>query len=261
MLVKDMFEKNGHNPSCGFAGDIVSYLYDEIDSAEKAKFETHLAGCTTCGTELAAFSGVRTSVANWREADFGWLPTPDIVIPYEALPEQPAVVETRGTILTDLRRLFSFSPWPPAVAAFGALAFLAGLNFFAVIYFNTKQETTLASNTNTHNPVALPTVEAAPVPSNEVTGVNKEEKSKVPDKVVNSTKTIQQEVIPVSATVPSVPKSKNTQTGNESQNSNKPAEKSTTTNKQKAPSLNNYTEEEDTTLRLADLFEEIDTRE
>jgi hypothetical protein len=256
MLVKDMFEKNGHNPSCGFAGDIVSYLYDEIDAAEKLKFETHLAGCTTCGAEIAAFSGVRASVADWREADFGWLPSPDIVIPYEKLPERaPAVVQTRGTILTDLRRIFSFTPWPPAFAALGALAILAGLAFFGIRYLN-RSETTIADNRRTDRPIASPTAGASPKETTVATG-EPPVKQKAPDEIVKAQGNTQPE--PVRASTTPVQPKKVAQPAAATANPNKPGEKNLKS--QKAPSLNNYAEEEDSTLRLADLFEEIDTRE
>ena len=252
MLVKDMFDKNGHNPSCGFAGDIVSYLYDEIDPAEKLKFEMHLANCATCGTELAAFSDVRTSMINWREADFGWLPSPDIVIPYEKLPEQPLVVETRGTILTDLRRLFSFSPWPPAFAAFGALAIIAGLAFLGISYLN-EPEKNVADNRNTSQPVVSPTIKVQPSETT-VASDDPPAKQKTRDEVVNAQKSTATE--PVKISTPTAQPKKAVQPAYVAPN--KSVEKNTTT--QKAPSLNNYAIEEDNTLRLADLFEEIDTR-
>jgi hypothetical protein len=257
MLVKDMFEKNGHNPSCGFAGDIVSYLYDETSAAEKAKFEMHLAGCTACGDELAAFSSVRTSISDWREADFGWLPTPDIVIPYETLPAHPPVVETRGTILTDLKRLFSFTPWPPAIAAFGALAVVAGLALFAIGYLN-KPETNIADNRNSRQPAASPTVN---VPQKATTAAIQDPpvKQGTPDKLVTEPKETRPEVVNASAPVPA--RNKKAQPVNDVKNADKPDAKAAPANNQKAPSLNNYTDEEDTTLRLADLFEEIDTKE
>ena len=257
MLVKDMFDKNGHNPSCGYAGDIVSYLYDEIDPSEKLKFESHLAGCHSCGTELAGFSNVRSSVNTWRTEEFGWLPTPQIVIPYEAIEESPVnVAETRGTILTDLKRIFSFTPWPPAFAAFGALAVLAGLAFFAVNYVN-KEGVSVAENKNTVRPVAGPTVEA-PKPSPEVAAGGDPPSPRVSDRTAPPVKN--PEVVKISTNTQSTPKNP-APPRNEAGTSNKPGEKTTTPEKQKAPSLNNYTDDEDTTLRLADLFEEIDTRE
>jgi hypothetical protein len=257
MLVKDMFEKNGHNPSCGFAGDIVSYLYDEIDTAEKAKFETHLANCATCGVELAAFSNVRTSVTDWREADFGWLPAPDIFIPYERVEEpRMAAAQTRGTILTDLKRLFSFTPWPPAFAAFGALAIFVGLAVFAVSYVS-KPGDDLADNSKKSQPAAAPTADPKPAPTGEVAVTTPQPKGA--DTVVSPEKNPAPTAVKVSTTT-NTPRSGNA-SSNKDPGNNKPANKNSSTEKKQAPNLNNYTEEEDKTLRLADLFEEIDTME
>lgn len=264
MLVKDMFDKNGHNPSCGFAGDIVSYLYDEIDPAEKLKFESHLAGCQSCGPELAAFSNVRSSVIDWRTEEFGWLPSPQIVIPYEMAEEAPAVAEAapRGTILTGFKRLFSFAPWPPAFAAFGALAILAGLAFFAFTYLN-RGDNNLADN---RNPVkTVPTVDPGKAPGkDEIAEANTNASNgvKTPEQAALPPKNIAPENGPqkISAVTTNAPKDKGLPAPKDTRTPNKPGDKNTT-EKQKAPSLNNYADDEDTTLRLADLFEEIDTRE
>src|SRR5688572_23538050 len=54
---------------CRYTGDreqaIVSYLYGEADWAERALFEEHLSTCDRCGSEVAAFEGVRASLASW----------------------------------------------------------------------------------------------------------------------------------------------------------------------------------------------------
>ena len=57
---------------CRYPGDrdqaIVSYLYGDagdIDVAERAAFEAHLATCDRCRSELAAFEGVRASLGAW----------------------------------------------------------------------------------------------------------------------------------------------------------------------------------------------------
>lgn len=261
MLVKDMFDKNGHNPSCGFAGDIISYLYDEIDSAEKLKFESHLAGCKVCGAELAAFEGVRSSVIDWRREEFGWLPTPQIVIPYEIAEEAPTIIEVapRSTILTDFKRLFSFAPWPPAFTAFGALVVLAGLAFFAASYINSKQGVDLADN---RNAIVSPTVDPGKAPVKDEIARTNTNTASSPEQASVTPKNVTPENAPQKiSVVTTTPKDKNVAAPKDPKNSNKPGEKNTSPEKRAAPSLNNYTEDEDTTLRLADLFEEIDTRE
>src|ERR1043166_97881 len=44
---------------------IVAYLYDDIDTAERVAFETHVNTCLVCRSELAAFRAVRSPLAKW----------------------------------------------------------------------------------------------------------------------------------------------------------------------------------------------------
>jgi hypothetical protein len=62
---------------CRYSGDrdqaIVSYLYGDdggFDVAERAAFDAHLAVCDRCRAELAAFEGVRVSIAQWSPPSF-----------------------------------------------------------------------------------------------------------------------------------------------------------------------------------------------
>lgn len=252
-----MFENNGHDPSCNHAVDVVSYLYNEIGGAEKREFESHLTGCNTCSAELAAFSGVRLSVNTWRAQEFDPLATPVIDIPFET-PAEPAA-GWRGTILTDFKRLFAFSPWPPAAVGFAALAVFIGLGFFAFSYLN-KPESNFAKNSSS-GPVVSPTVETGK-DTKEVAEVNNNTQPKGGDKSAPTVKTIEPEsgAVKISATQ-NTPKNKPVKAGPDTAAPKKAVDKPNTQQNQKAPNLNNYTEEEDKTLRLADLFEEIDTKE
>jgi hypothetical protein len=44
---------------------LVAYLYDDIDTVQRVAFETHVATCEPCRTELAEFRGVRSQLAQW----------------------------------------------------------------------------------------------------------------------------------------------------------------------------------------------------
>ena len=62
---------------CRYSGDrdqaIVSYLYGDdggLDVAERAAFDAHVATCDRCRAELAAFEGVRTTIAQWSPPSF-----------------------------------------------------------------------------------------------------------------------------------------------------------------------------------------------
>jgi hypothetical protein len=255
-----MFENNGHDPSCNHAVDVVSYLYNEIVGAEKREFESHLAGCNTCTSELASFSGVRSSVNTWRAQEFDPLATPVIDIPFETQSGPAIAAGWRGTILTDFKRLFAFSPWPPAAVGFAALAIFIGLGFFAFTFLN-KPESNFAKNNSGSGPGVSPTVEAGKN-SKEVAEVNNNSGPKGDEKSAPTVKTTEPEsgVVKVSATQ-NTPKNKPVKAGPDTAAPKKAVDKPNTQQNQKAPSLNNYTEEEDKTLRLADLFEEIDTKE
>ena len=62
---------------CRYSGDreqaIVSYLYGDsgdADVAGRAAFGEHLSTCARCSSELAAFEGVRASLARWAPPEF-----------------------------------------------------------------------------------------------------------------------------------------------------------------------------------------------
>lgn len=56
--------------NCQYAGDreatLIAYLYDDIDSGERAAFEHHLAGCARCRTELSSLGRVRQQLSRWN---------------------------------------------------------------------------------------------------------------------------------------------------------------------------------------------------
>lgn len=60
--MREAFEKN----DCGRAGQLIGYLYGEAAAAERADFERHLRDCAACREEVAAFTRVRGSVAEFR---------------------------------------------------------------------------------------------------------------------------------------------------------------------------------------------------
>jgi hypothetical protein len=55
--------------TCHYSGDreqaIVSYLYEDWDSAERVDFERHLATCARCRTELAGLKSARGDLRAW----------------------------------------------------------------------------------------------------------------------------------------------------------------------------------------------------
>ena len=52
---------------------LVGYIYDELDAAERAAFEAHLAACAECREEVAGLRATRAHLARWAppEPDLG----------------------------------------------------------------------------------------------------------------------------------------------------------------------------------------------
>jgi hypothetical protein len=54
---------------CTYQGDregsLIAYLYDDIEPAERAAFEAHLARCPLCRGELDALGAVRAQLSRW----------------------------------------------------------------------------------------------------------------------------------------------------------------------------------------------------
>jgi hypothetical protein len=96
---------------------LVSFLYDEIDSASKREFQNHLKTCVDCRDELAELGATRAQIAMWSppDADLGFR------IVREA--ESPK------------RRWFQWSPaWGFAAAAIVLLAISAAIANLDVRY-------------------------------------------------------------------------------------------------------------------------------
>jgi Putative zinc-finger len=259
-----MTNNNHKNSSCGFAEQLVSYLYEEIDGTEKTVFEAHLKNCSNCSDEFAAFSGVHFSINNWKIKDFSNLETPLIEIPYKDSVTPTKTQEISGVTdswLSGLRALFSFSPraWSLATASFAVLAVCAVIALFA---FNSRQPNDVATaNKNQIKPIIAPTVENTPpetnVNSNENNQSEKQPKQQVEPKSSQpelATEQNPKNIRPIKASTNPRPvqKVENIRKNNDIKNKQ---------NKDKvAPKILTEPDDEDDTLRLAELFEEIGTR-
>ncbi len=249
---------NNHNSSCAFAEQIVSYLYGEVNDNEKAAFDVHLYKCSSCTDELAEFGLVRSSIDEWKHQSFDVLETPFINIPY------PVTVSTEKQFrFGALRQLFSLSPtW---TTAFAVLIVCIGVAFFA---FNFSTENEVANNENKPvNAVTSPNVENGFEPQSknmEKQSVN-QAKSLTPivddfsPKIAPRT-TSEGQIVKISNNNKKV---KNVvQNNNNMANVRKLKNDSTTIAGQKrtVPKLNNLEEEDDSSLRLADLFAEVESK-
>ena len=256
---------NNHSSDCSFSAEILAYLYGEIGKREKSEFEEHLVNCSNCADALADSAFARFSVQEWRDAEFAHLETPLINIPYE-LNEANIIVS--DSWLARLRQYVSLSPaWAMAGGAMAALAIGVGLVFAAINIFQPIE----IAEVNNHNSAKIavsPTTEiVAQKPEN-----FPEQSPELPNKNVD---VIQFDVVrqnkPTSepknnklttSEVASENKNLKRNNGNVSTNYRVTAgtiKKTVPSKTRKVPGLVNFEEEEDNTLRLAELFAETET--
>lgn len=278
-------DNNYNNSTCAFAEQSVAYLYDEINATEKTLFETHLTSCATCAEELAGFDAIRFSVLEWRNEEFSSLEMPSIKIPYELTrtfynAESDSSVSRSWT--ADFRRLFSRSPMFAAATAFALLVFCVGIVFFAAKSSNNLEiagshnntdEKTAAYSTNDKEIAAnaiggsteINVGENSPGDKVKISGSDiKDGSSDVKDK--NRQTIAGSRIAHKDSLVRVADDSRNAKKFNQEANSptvkalhieNK---KPLSARANKIPRLNNVEEEEDKSLRLAELLDEGDDK-
>lgn len=229
------------SPKCKLSTDILSYMYGELPAAECSTFESHLLDCGDCTDEFAAISLARYEVYDWKKTDFEPLETPVFVIP------SPARAMTTGASWIDtLRNAFNHS-W--AVPGF-ALAGLAIISAFAVVlYYPGGTGSDFARVNSNVSPVAEPIPLAANKASTVPSLIAKdavEEQAPQPRKTAHATSVRSVHKLNIRPARRSLPP--------------RAVEAAATRTPQRVvPRLNEFAEDEDTSLRLAQLFEDIDT--
>ena len=252
---------NHKNSICPFAEQVVSYLYDEASQAENYKFRVHLETCPPCADELESFGFVRASVSEWRETEFSQLPTPVFAIP-NGHSDKPLVVVSDSTEnrswLAEFRRLFTFNP-ATAMAAFGILTVCIGLFWFA---FKSGGNNEVAENPidkNIVQAVASPTVEIVKKP--EIISDTEQivEKSSPKNSEIKS----KNEIMPTRSIVKvsgSAPRNNVENPIRKPETTTNGVKKISPVRKLPIPNLDGADDDADETIRLADLFAELDTK-
>ncbi len=178
-----MLNTNHHNSSCTFAEQMVSYLYNEANVQEKAKFEAHLKNCSGCADELASFGFVRSSVQEWRKEEFSQLETPVMKFPLHQSPETVVTATSKRSRFAELRQLFTLSPtWATAATAFAVLAVCVGLALVGLNFFN---KTDVAENKDNlpEKSVSYPAIEKRIEQPQEINISEETAKQNSPDKI------------------------------------------------------------------------------
>lgn len=225
--------RDAHNEICTQGGDMLAYLYNEMTEAQRDTFEVHLEDCMTCIDGFAELSQSRYSVYEWKKLDFDPLETPQIIIPYE---------EARVSFFDQVRAAFGRFGWAAAVPAFGALliATIVGVAWLSA----DGDEGYVADNIPAPSGTPLPSVKPpVPLPSQAPITAAAMPPSSQPKKQV------EEKIVPVKAS------------------DRKPAQrtpapkpgKTAPSVRRNVPTLADHDDDEDDTLRLSDLFDEIDT--
>lgn len=218
---------------CKFSSDIVPYMYAEMAESETAAFESHLLECSTCTDEFASISNARYEVYDWKKLEFDPLETPQIAIVFET--------DTGVSWTEKVRAVFAQGWAVPSMAVAGVLV---ATILAAAFILSEKPSPDVAANLSKDVVVDEPSLQPAPkIPVAEVSvdpsGNRASEpqvvRSPVPQRVSQKRSVHVARSLDVKST--------------------------SAQNEQKAPRLNEFVEEEDTSVRLAELFDDIETSE
>lgn len=269
-----MNNNNHHNSECSFAAEIAGYIYGEIGKQEKSVFEAHLADCATCPEELADLMDIRFSINDWKQTEFAPLATPAIEIPYETRQntDKREIAAVSVSWWSNLRQIFTLSPaWTTATALAAALVVCLGL-IFTIGKFSTDSEVAELEK-NSVKPVLSPTADAL---SNKNSEKTKETDAKTSAKTTepptfqppaaseNNAGDVEKNVVKIAERSPktrAVTQNSGTKTTNNSaNNANKSRNpQNSPVKNQQLPQINNIGDDEDDSLRLAELFDDLDT--
>jgi anti-sigma factor RsiW len=225
---------------CKFSTDIVPYMYGELSAAESSVFESHLLDCGACTDEFAVISNARYEIYEWKKLEFDPLATPRFEIPASTEP-----VYT-GSWAERFRTAFG-QRWAIPSLAFAGLAAVAVMS--AVIMFQDGSTEVVGVNESSSaavssSPDVMPAVAVAAVIDEDDGSAGPPEVSK-PAKVASSQRREPRRVVRSSRRI----QPRTTEV------------RSVSAENRNAPRLNDFAEDEDTSLRLAELFEDIGTSE
>ena len=241
-----------HSSRCEFAEDIVAYMYGEMPAKEQDVFEAHIAECQTCIDEFAVVSEARFSVYEWQRSEFAPLETPTIRVPIEK-------ASAAGTSWFQ-KFTYAFSP-APAYAALGIVVALV-LGFILLRSAGQKSSPTLAENgqitgLNSSRERADMREDAQPVePAVSSKGSEQKRLGELKEytepttaerpraRIVRAETASKPQRVATAKTVPPMRTEASTA---------KPAKGKT------VPRMNDFSDEEDNSLRLAELFDDVET--
>jgi len=221
--------------------NMVAYIYSEMEPAEVPAFERHLSECSACADEFASVSDARLSVFEWKRDAFDTLAVPHFDIPREKI--AAARVGWFDAIVANIRVLAG------AATAFAVLSIVAVLGSYFLRPTDSNLNVAVAPVTVPEKKVDVAQEETpAPVQSK-------------PDTVVAEKKPVvtKRQFAPV----PVVARTRKPQINNNLVAKATPTPqqaKQKSINQDRLPTLNNFEETEDDSLRLADLLADVDAK-
>lgn len=224
--------------TCPAGNEMLEYLYSEISPLDQEAFELHLAECVNCIDEFAELSQSRYPVYEWKRIDFDPLTTPDILITYSAC--QPSLLD-RFTALLGFGRGVVFSGAAVSVVIAVVIAYLI-MGPASVVERND-----LASADPTASPKPVANISGASRPDDRMPEVS----PGINDAEQIASKRVERKPPSADRTSPATTASKSKK-GDQTPAQPEPMS---------IPVLSTAEDFEDDSLRLADLFEEIETSE
>lgn len=253
-----MRNNSPRNFICEFAEETIDFIYGEMNGERKNAFQIHLNNCDDCATEIRDFSDIKFSIQDWKASEFDRLQIPKIEIPFRKTNEV-LITNEKTSLIDSVKNYFRFSPVLSWAAAFGVLVFVFAAMFFVL----RNDESHLIAGTNTKANLSptpkiitqnSPESEKAENSNSQNLPVEIDDKDSEKQKTVkaNNKPSSEQKIQNVKTVEKKLPVVENI--------NNTKNQKAVQTKKK--PRLNDLPEEvEDNSLRLADLFAELDTRE
>lgn len=232
------------NNSCSFGENILAYLYGELPPKNRDIFEMHLENCSPCIDEFAELSVARYSVYEWKNVEFAPLATPEIVVPIER--NTP-----RSTWLDSIRTAFAWnSGW--AYAGGAAAIILAAV--FGLTMLRDSGEPTVARGLEEKNAPSNGALSSVPARSSETVQAPEAPAVGQPDEAEVAARpgAVARKRTEIAATRPA--RRANAETA--------AARRASPNGRlQNSPTLGQYVDDRDESLRLTDIFEDLDTKE
>lgn len=262
-----MKNNSPQNFNCEFAFETIDFIYGEMSIERKKAFQSHLKKCLDCAAEVSEFSDIKFSIQDWKTSEFDRIATPKFEIPYQKINEVVIATE-KISFFDSVKNYFRLSPVLTGAAAFAVLAFLVGSAVF--LLQNDRGGQTLAEKTPANDLSPTPKVIHSSVNSGNETAKTVEpnkttNENPLPVPIDNKDKNVEKPV-PLKANNKTVNEEKN-QTVKAIDKKSAPIGNINNSKDQKAvqinknPRLNELPDdEEDNSLRLSDMFAELDTR-